>query len=77
MCDHTLTRGLWPIVNQSRDINEFELLGSLFALQLFTADSHGISVSIFLDNTTAIACVYECIDTHSRTLSEIAQRIVR
>jgi hypothetical protein len=42
VCDQTQTRGPWTIEDQSRHINELELLGAFFALQVFTAASHDI-----------------------------------
>lgn len=77
VCDQTQNREPCPIADQSRHINELELLGALFTLQVFTAGSHDISVNIFLDNTTAVAYVNKCGGTHSQSLSEITDRIVR
>lgn len=57
MCDGITARGPWPLADQSRHINELELLGSLYALQIFTHNSSDISVSLVLVNSTVVAYV--------------------
>ncbi len=54
VCDGVTARGSWPLADQSRHINELELLGPLYALQIFTQNSSDISVSLLLDNSTAL-----------------------
>jgi hypothetical protein len=76
VCDGVTTRGPWPPADSSRQINELELLGALYALQTFTSGPHGISIHLFLDNTTAVAYINKCGGTQSLSLSSISAQIV-
>lgn len=76
VCDGIRSRGPWPLADKIRHINEVELMGALFALQIYIASSSYISVNIFLDNTTAVAYINKCGGTRSPPLSEIAAQIV-
>jgi len=75
-CDGVCTRGPWPFDDQLRHINELELLAALYGLQSLTGSSSGISVHLFLDNTTAVSYINKCGGTRSRDLSVIADQIV-
>ena len=57
-----------------RHINEFELLGAIFALQAFVGSSRDIAVRLFLDNTTAICYINKSGGARSRRLSDLAKR---
>ena len=52
-----VTRGPWTTKQTSMHINSLELLGALFALQSFAKDSHGLSVKMNLDNSTAVSYI--------------------
>jgi len=75
VCDEIVTRGPWTTVEQQKHINELELLAAFNGLKSFTSNSYGISVCLFLDNSTAVAYVNKCGGTRSRNLSRVAERI--
>ncbi|KAI9555870.1 hypothetical protein GHT06_018387 [Daphnia sinensis] len=76
VCDGITARGPWPLADQSRHINELELLGSLYALQIFTHNSSDISVSLLFDNSTAVAYVNNCGGIKSCSLSAISSQMI-
>ncbi len=51
------TGGDWNEVEQSKHINELELLAAFFTLKCFCSQDSQIHVRLIMDNTTAIACV--------------------
>ena len=77
VCNGVTTRGPWTKADTVRHINELELLGALYALQSYTVNANGLSVRLFLDNTTAIAYINKCGGTRSSSLSSIAGDIIR
>lgn len=70
------SRGPWTIEDSSHDINELELLGAFFALDSFGDSSRGITVHLFLDNTTTIAYINKTGGIRSRALNEIAKDLI-
>ena len=77
VCDGSRTRGPWAAADLRRHINELELLAAFYALQVFTRFSRDINVTLFLDNSTAVAYINKCGGTRSRALSLIAADFVR
>ena len=65
-------QGPWPKELRSSHINELELQAALYSLKSFTSGSRSLNVSLFLDNTTAVACVNKGGGTRSRSLNKIA-----
>ena len=51
-CNKIATQGLWTTREQSKHINELELLSIKFALKVFKSQLSGKHVKIFSDNTT-------------------------
>ena len=75
VCNEVTTRGPWTSADASRHINELELLGAFFALKSFVGVATGLSVKMFLDNTTAVAYVNHSGGTKSAKLTDIAMRL--
>jgi hypothetical protein len=72
VCNGVTARGPWSAKDVSRHINELELLAAYFALQLFTATSANIVVSLQMDNSTAVCYVNKGGGTRSKSLSLLA-----
>ena len=71
-CDEVTTRGPWTLADKFRHINELELLGALYALQVFTRHSHDISVHLYLDNSTSVSYINKCGGTRSKALCDLS-----
>ena len=72
-----LTSGLWSPSEQALSINARELLAVERALLFFAPQVQGSVISLFADNSTAIAYLRNQGGTRSQTLNSIAQRILR
>ena len=72
-----LTSGLWSPNEQALSINARELLAVERALLFFAPQVQGSVISLFADNSTAVAYLRSQGGTRSRTLNSIAQRILR
>ena len=59
------------MLDVKRHINEFELIGALFAVQAFTLDARTISMRIHLDNVTAVAFINHGGGTRSVELTKL------
>ena len=57
ICNGVTTRGPWTADQACLHINCLELLGALYALQSFVGASHGLSIIIYLDNSTAVCYI--------------------
>lgn len=55
----------------ARRINELELMGALYAIQVFTAKVTAISVRIYLDNMTAVEHINHVGGTRSVDLTKL------
>jgi hypothetical protein len=54
VCDGVTTRGPWTSEQADLHINSLERLGALYALQSFAEKARGLSIRMFLDNSTAV-----------------------
>ena len=75
-CEEITTRGPWILADKSRHINELELLGAFYALQVFTQHSSDISVQLYLDNSTAVSYINKCGGTRSKALCDLASCVI-
>ena len=75
MCNSVSARGPWTTLDKSKHINELELLGALFALESFLGDAVGLSVRLFLDNSTPVCYVNKSGGTRSLALTLTAKRL--
>ena len=75
-CEEITTRGPWTLADKSRHINELELLGAFYALQVFTQHSSDISVQLYLDNSTAVSYINKCGGTRSKALCDLASCVI-
>lgn len=71
-CGGVTTRGPWTRSDLSRHINELELLAAYYAVQAFVSRTRGLSVRLFLDNSTAVSYINKCGGTRSLSLTKIA-----
>ncbi|KZS05287.1 Uncharacterized protein APZ42_031574 [Daphnia magna] len=55
--------------------SDASLTGALYAVQAFSADSSGIAIRIYLDNTTAVSYVNKCGGTKSAALTATAKSL--
>lgn len=72
-CDGTSGRGLWTSADLTRYINELELLAALYVIQSMTRNSRGLSILLYLDNTTTVAYINRGGGTHSKQLCDLAR----
>ena len=75
VCNSVSARGPWTTLDKSKHINELELLGALFALESFLGDAVGLSVRLFLDNSTPVCYVNKSGGTRSLALTLTAKRL--
>jgi hypothetical protein len=75
ICNGVTTRGPWTADQACLHINCLELLGALYALQSFVGASHGLSIKIYLDNSTAVCYINKEGGTKSAQLTAIAKLI--
>lgn len=75
-CDDVTTRGPWTWADKPKHINELELLGAFYALQVFTDRSNSISVHLYLDNSTSVSYINKCGGTRSWELCELSGHII-
>ena len=75
-CEEATTRGPWTLADQCKHINELELLGAFYALQVFTQHSRGISVHLYLDNSTSVSYINKCGGTRSKVLCDLAADVI-
>jgi hypothetical protein len=54
-CNGVTNQGPWTLSDREKHINELELLGALYAIQAFGADSSNVAIRIYLDNSTAVS----------------------
>ena len=69
--------GLWSPLCSSFSINQRELLAILFAIRGFLPHLRGQTVAIYSDNSTALAYLRKQGGTHSSSLNEVAQVLLR
>jgi len=74
---HHTTGGLWSEEESASHINLLELRAIRLALLHFQHLLQGKTVGVFADNTTALAYIAHQGGTHSSTLNNEAQRILR
>ena len=55
-------------------IDSLELTGALYAFKSFTKDAHGLSVRIYLDNSTAVCYINKGGGTKSDELTSVAKQ---
>ncbi|KAI9555020.1 reverse transcriptase [Daphnia sinensis] len=72
VCNGVTTRGPWTTTQAKLHINSLELTGALYALQSFAGSMRGLSIRIYLDNTTAVCYVNKGGGTKSNELTAIA-----
>ena len=75
VCNGVATRGPWTTAQADLHINHLELTGALYALQSFVGEAQGISVRIYLDNSTAVCYINKGGGTRSSNLTKIAKRL--
>ena len=75
-CDDVTTRGPWTWADKSKHINELELLGAFYALQVFTEHSFHISVHLYLDNSTSVSYINKCGGTRSWGLCDLSGQVI-
>ena len=75
-CDDVTTRGPWTWADRSKHINELELLGAFYALQVFTEHSSHISVHLYLDNSTSVSYINKCGGTRSWGLCDLSGQVI-
>ena len=68
----TQCRGPWNLQDSKRHINDLELIAAFNALKAFVGRDKGLSVNLFLDNTTAVAYINKGGGFRSRSLNKIA-----
>lgn len=76
-CNDETTRGPWTWKDRNRHINELELLGAFYALQVFSEHSRDISIHIYLDNSTSVSYINKCGGTRSITLCNLVADITK
>ena len=69
--------GLWSLLCSSFSINQRELLAILFAIRGFLPHLRGQTVAVYSDNSTALAYLRKQGGTHSSSLNEVAQVLLR
>ena len=69
--------GLWSSLCSSFSINQRELLAILFAIRGFLPHLRGQTVAVYSDNSTALAYLRKQGGTHSSSLNEVAQVLLR
>ncbi len=75
VCNGVATRGPWTTAQADLHINHLELTGALYALQSFAGEAQGLSVRIYLDNSTAVCYINKGGGTRSSNLTKIAKRL--
>ena len=75
-CDDVMTRGPWTWADKSKHINELELLGAFYALQVFTEHLFHISVHLYLDNSTSVSYINKCGGTRSWGLCDLSGQVI-
>ncbi len=75
-CNSVTARGPWTDGEKGKHINELELMAAFNAVRSFAPLSIGISIRIFIDNSTAVSYVNRAGGTHSRSCSRVAQDLV-
>ena len=75
VCDGVASRGPWTTAQASLHINQLELTGALYALQSFAGEAHGLSVRMYLDNSTAVCYIDKGGGTKSSELTAIAKKL--
>ena len=69
--------GLWSPLCSRFSINQRELLAILFAIRGFLPHLRGQTVAVYSDNSTALAYLRKQGGTHSSSLNEVAQVLLR
>ena len=75
VCNKVPTQGLWTTEEQSKHINELELLAVKFALKVFAPQLSEKHVKIFSDNTTAASYINAKGGTKSPACNDITSEI--
>ena len=71
VCNKISTQGLWTTREQSKHINELELLAIKFALKVFESQLSGKHVKVLSDNTTAVCYINSKGGTKSPSCNDI------
>jgi len=71
VCNKNTTQGLWTTREQSKHINELELLAIKFALKVFESQLSGKHVKVLSDNTTAVCYINSKGGTKSPSCNDI------
>ena len=69
--------GLWSPLCSRFSINQRELLAILFAIRGFLPHLRGQTVAVYSDNSTALSYLRKQGGTHSSSLNEVAQELLR
>ena len=69
--------GLWSPLYSRFSINQRELLAILFAIRGFLPHLRGQTVAVYSDNSTALAYLRKQGGTHSSSLNEVVQVLLR
>jgi hypothetical protein len=75
VCDGVVIRGPWTTAQTSLHINQLELTGALYALQSFAGEAQGLSIRIYLDNSTAVCYINRGGETRSSELTTTAKKL--
>ena len=71
VCNKNTTQGLWTTREQSKHINELELLAIKFALKVFESQLSGKHVKVLSDSTTAVCYINSKGGTKSPSCNDI------
>ena len=69
--------GLWSPLCSCFSINQRELLAILFAIRGFLPHLRGQTMAVYSDNSTALSYLWKQGGTHSSSLNEVAQELLR
>jgi len=75
VCDGVATLGPWTTAQTSLPINQLELTGALYALQSFAGEAQGLSIRMYLDNSTAVCYINKGGGARSSELTTIAKEL--
>ena len=70
-CQGTLTGGSWTADEAENHINYSETKTVLLGLRYFSDIISGKSITVLIDNTTAVACLNQMETYHSNTISRL------
>ncbi len=75
VCDSVATRGPWTTAQTSLHINQLELTGALYTLQSFAGEAQGLSIRMYLANSTAVCYIKKGGGTRSSELTTTAKKL--